>query len=180
MHELPLEFRKDPNLLNIVASVGQPLKIDPLTSSLYHDSYTRVLVDIDFSQPLIERILARMRDEDNRLDFNFFVGILHEKLVNFYTLCKIFNHATPDCRKGSINHLNKGNGNNGKQTTLQNGSVTGAGIVFCKPAGRAYNGGSALHGGKELGINRLLASHSNSSSQLGRKGQRTVLTDPKI
>lgn len=52
LHDIPLEYRKEHNILNIAGGVGLPLKINPLTSSLYHGLYARVHVDIDFAQPL--------------------------------------------------------------------------------------------------------------------------------
>lgn len=83
--DLPLDYRKDQNVLNIVAGVGLPLKIDPLTRNLYHDAYARVLVDVDFTQPLSEKNLTKMFDEDSNIDVNFSSPIQYEKLPNFCT-----------------------------------------------------------------------------------------------
>lgn len=52
IHQLPLEFHKEQNVLNIAGGVGLPLKIDPLMLNLYHGMYARVLVVVDLSQLL--------------------------------------------------------------------------------------------------------------------------------
>lgn len=49
LHDLPLEYRKVQNILNITVDVGLPLKIDLLTLNLYHGMYVSVLVDVDFT-----------------------------------------------------------------------------------------------------------------------------------
>lgn len=54
LHDIQLEFRKEQNMLIIAGGVGLPLKIDPLTISLYHGMYVLVLVDVDLSQPLLQ------------------------------------------------------------------------------------------------------------------------------
>lgn len=48
MYKLPLEYRKEQNIINITRGIGLLLRIDPITLSLYHGLYARVLVDIDF------------------------------------------------------------------------------------------------------------------------------------
>lgn len=63
LHDGPWEYSKEQNVLNITVGVGLPLKIDRLTLSYYHGTYARVLVDVDLSQPLPGRILARIWDE---------------------------------------------------------------------------------------------------------------------
>lgn len=60
---MPLEFRKEQNLLNISIVVGLPIKIDLATINMYQGLYTRVLVDVDVSRILLERILASLKNE---------------------------------------------------------------------------------------------------------------------
>lgn len=67
--------------------------------NLYHALFARVLVDIDFSQPQLERILANLRDEENSLDIGFFVVISYERLPKFCVECSAFTHNTEDCRR---------------------------------------------------------------------------------
>lgn len=43
LHNLPLEFRKEHNVLNITGEIGLPLKLDPITLSLYHGWYAGCL-----------------------------------------------------------------------------------------------------------------------------------------
>lgn len=71
MYDLPLEYKKEQNILNITGGVGMPLQIDTLTISLYHCLYARVLVDVDFTQPLTEKILAKMTDVESNLGSAF-------------------------------------------------------------------------------------------------------------
>lgn len=104
LHELPLEFRKKQNVQNVATGVGLPLKIDPL--SHYHGTYARVLVDVDFTQPLPKRILAKMIDEKSNLDVIFFVPISYEKLPRFSESYLMFNHGMEGCKK-SKNFQNK-------------------------------------------------------------------------
>lgn len=58
-------------MLNIVGGVGLPLKMDPLTLSLYHGTYARVLVDDYFSSSIPEKILAKLVDKENNIDISF-------------------------------------------------------------------------------------------------------------
>lgn len=98
--ELPLEYRKEQNVLNIVGGIGLPLKIDPLSLNLYCGMYARVLVDVDLTQPLPERILVKMIDIENRLDISFFVPVFYELLPKFCINCVAFTHSTDDCKIG--------------------------------------------------------------------------------
>lgn len=44
---IPLEVKKNQNLLNITATVGTPLKIDTTKINLYQGLCARVLVDVE-------------------------------------------------------------------------------------------------------------------------------------
>lgn len=70
--------------------VGLPLKIDPLARSSYHGAHARVLVSVDFTQSLPEKVLKKMFDKDNTIDIIFFVLIHYEKLLKFCTVGRIF------------------------------------------------------------------------------------------
>lgn len=97
LYELPLEYHKEQNVLNIAGRVGLPLKIDPLSLSLYHEMYTRVLIDVDLTQPLPEKILVKMIDKENNLDISFFVPVFYETIPKFCINCATFSHSTVDC-----------------------------------------------------------------------------------
>lgn len=101
IHGLPLEFRKEQSVLNVAGGVGLPLKIDPLSLSLYHGRFSRVLVDVDLSQTLPEQILVKMEDADSNLDVSFFVQISYESLPKYYSTCQNFTHTTEDCSRST-------------------------------------------------------------------------------
>lgn len=71
IYRLPLEFRGKQNLINITAMVGASLMIDPSTLTMYQGLYTRVLVDMDLSRRLPERILASLKNDKKNINFNF-------------------------------------------------------------------------------------------------------------
>lgn len=79
-----------------------PFKIDPLTLSLYHGRYARILVDVDLFLALPEKILVKMIDVNNNLDIFFFIQVVYKTLPQFCTRCATFNHATMDCNKEQI------------------------------------------------------------------------------
>lgn len=93
------------------------LKIDPLTSNFYHGTYVRVLVDVDFKQPLPGIIVAKMLDTKSNLYVSFFVMIIYEKLPGFCKNCLVFNHDRRYCKK------NRNIQNKGKMMT-ENGITT--------------------------------------------------------
>lgn len=99
LYDLPLEFRKEQNLLTIAAGVRVLLQIDSLTLSLYHGLYASVLVEIDFLQLRPERILAKLRDEKSKLDLSFFVPVSYEILPKFCMGCIAFTHDSTECKK---------------------------------------------------------------------------------
>lgn len=56
-----------------------PLKIDPLTLEIYRGTYARLLVDIDFSYELSERILLKMKQVERNIYVSFFSRYLIQK-----------------------------------------------------------------------------------------------------
>lgn len=102
-HNLPLEYRKQQNILNIAGGVRLTLKINPLPISLYHKLYARVFVDIDFTQPLPETILVKMIHEESKLNISRFVSIEYKKLPKFCSKCFVFSHKTSECKNGRNN-----------------------------------------------------------------------------
>lgn len=55
--------------------VGLPVGIDPLMISLYNEVYARILVKVDLTRALPERILVTKTNPNNCNDFEFFVDI---------------------------------------------------------------------------------------------------------
>lgn len=97
-----------------------PLKIDPLTLSLYQGQYARVLVDINMKNPLLERIIVKLQDENSGIDVSFYVMISYEKLPDFYAVCSTFNRSTEGCGGTSNASFN---GHNIQNSSTWRGSV---------------------------------------------------------
>lgn len=72
--ELPLEYRKTQNLLNITRGVGLPWKIDRQTLNLSQGIYARILVEVDLVNPLPERLLVTRRDKEGNVMEDFFLS----------------------------------------------------------------------------------------------------------
>lgn len=72
IHGLPLEYWHPSNLYNITRGTGLPLKVNKKTLELENDMFAIVLVDVDISKHLPEKILVK------RKNLNFFVGIIYE------------------------------------------------------------------------------------------------------
>lgn len=101
-----LEFRRAQNLYNIARGVGLPIKIDPSTLSPYHDHYTRVLVEINLSNPLPKRILVSKKNADNTTEFEFFVGVFYKRLPNYCSVCLTTGHNDTACNRKGIRKVN--------------------------------------------------------------------------
>lgn len=57
--------------MNIEATIGLPIKIDPATLSMYQGLYARVLVNVDVSRRLPERILASLKNKRSHVNVIF-------------------------------------------------------------------------------------------------------------
>lgn len=99
MYGIPLEFRKEHNLMNIASAVGTPLKIDPTTVSTYQGLHARVLVDVDVSNILPKKVLASLKTEKKDLNISFFVNFSFEKLSSFYGFYKALGYSDGNCSK---------------------------------------------------------------------------------
>lgn len=103
IYDLPLEFRKEQNIMNITASIGLPLKIDQLMLSLSQRLYARVLVDVDLKTPTRKNISQTAR----RREWHW-----HEKLSIFCAYCFAFTYSTVECWRvglctGTVNQVRK-------------------------------------------------------------------------
>lgn len=81
--ELSLVFRKEKIVLNIARGMGLPLKIDLMSLNLYHGMYAHILVNVNMSRPLLEKILEKMIEAETNVDISFFVQIIYESMPKF-------------------------------------------------------------------------------------------------
>lgn len=77
------------------------MKIDDATINLFQGVYARLLVDVDISKWLPDKILATLKAEDKSFGVNFFVGVTYEYLPKFCSFCKLIGHGVMDYRKRS-------------------------------------------------------------------------------
>lgn len=86
-------------MFNIVSGIKLPIKIDPLTISLYHGMYARILVETDMARPPSEIILVKKINHKNYNDFKFFMDLEYETLPKFCQNCGIIGHDLKNCRR---------------------------------------------------------------------------------
>ncbi|WJX72803.1 hypothetical protein P8452_56645 [Trifolium repens] len=87
-----------PNIIFAIASsIGTPICIDSITAKPMLErtfgQFVRVLVDMDLSQTLRDKVLIE------RVGFAFFVDIDYENLPPFCTNCKLIGHHVGNCKK---------------------------------------------------------------------------------
>jgi hypothetical protein len=90
-----------PNIIFAIASsIGTPICIDSFTAKPMLErtfgQFVRVLVDMDLSQTLRDKVLVE------RIGFAFFVDIDYENLPHFCTNCKMIGHHIGICKKLSF------------------------------------------------------------------------------
>lgn len=95
-------------------------RIDPHTISLYNGIYARILVEVDLSRPLPERILVMKKNQNSINDFEFIVDIEFENLPKFCEFCAMLGHVTTACRKKDFNDKNQRS-----QTEMVDGNCAG-------------------------------------------------------
>lgn len=96
---LPLEYRKEQNLLNVARGAGIPLKIDLKTLNPELGIYARVLVEVDFNNYILERILVKRRNPRTLAEEDFFVEVVYEKFLFFCTHFTVIGHEATSCRR---------------------------------------------------------------------------------
>jgi hypothetical protein len=94
-----------PNILFAIASsVGTPICIDAITAKPMMErtfgQFVRVLVDMDLSNPLRDKVLVE------RKGFAFFVDLDYENLPPFCSHCKVIGHHVGICKK--LNYVDDG------------------------------------------------------------------------
>lgn len=107
VYNLPLEFRKPHNLMNIAMGVSVSIKIDPLTLSLYHGMFARILVAVDLSKLLTRRVLVTMKEQTSGLDIEFFADVEFESIRKYCVHCNVIGHEAMECRNGARLFINQ-------------------------------------------------------------------------
>lgn len=83
LHGLAREYWRPVILFEIAGVLGTPLALDEVTKKITFGHFARVLIKIDITSDLHERILVE------RKDFDFYVDVEYEKLPLFCNSCKI-------------------------------------------------------------------------------------------
>ena len=68
------------------------MALDEVTKKRTFGHYARVLIEIDITSDMHERILVE------RKDFDFYVDVEYEKLPSFCNSCKIIGHSFKNCK----------------------------------------------------------------------------------
>jgi len=74
-------------LFEIVGALDTPLGLDEVTKKRNFSHFSRVLIELDLTSNLRERILVQ------RKDFDFYVDFEYEKLPPFCNSCEIVGHS---------------------------------------------------------------------------------------
>ena len=77
-------------MFEIAGALGTPLALDEATNKRTFGHYARVLIEVDLTLELRERILVE------RKDFDFYVDVEFEKLPPFCNSCQIVGHSVFD------------------------------------------------------------------------------------
>ncbi|MCH82982.1 hypothetical protein A2U01_0003796 [Trifolium medium] len=97
IYGLSQEYWRPKILFAIASSVGTPICTDAIAAKPMFERtfghFARVLVDMDLTQPLRNKVLVE------RKGFAFFVDLDYENLPNFCTHCKIVGHYLEICKK---------------------------------------------------------------------------------
>jgi hypothetical protein len=106
-------------LFTIAGSLGTPICIDAVTAKPMHErtfgQFARVLIDIDFLQPLRYKLLVE------RKGYAFFVDLEYEHIPDFCTECKMIGHSIENCYRWKKEEELKGvKENNTRQKVPEN------------------------------------------------------------
>ena len=92
LHGLAREYWRPVILFEIAGALGTRLALDEVTKKRIFGHYARVLIEIDITSDMHERILVE------RKDFDFYVDVEYEKLPSFCDSCKIIGHSFKNCK----------------------------------------------------------------------------------
>ncbi|MCL7035597.1 hypothetical protein MKW94_025798 [Papaver nudicaule] len=87
-----LEYWTEKILLTLGKCIGRPIKVHDDTLNFKHGYYASVLVEVDFANPVPERILIRSKFGE------FYQKVEIPKVPKFCTRCKIVGHLDSECR----------------------------------------------------------------------------------
>lgn len=97
LYGLSQEYWRPNIIFAIASSIGTPICLDSVTAKPMLErtfgQFARVLVDMDLSQTLRDKVLVE------RIGFAFFVDIDYENLPHFCTNCKMIGHHIGICKK---------------------------------------------------------------------------------
>jgi len=92
LHGLFREYWRKKTLFEIAGALGTHLALDEATSKRTFGHYARVLIEVDLTLELRERILVE------RKDFDFYVDVEFQKLPPFCKSCQIVGHSVKNCK----------------------------------------------------------------------------------
>jgi hypothetical protein len=92
IHGLAREYWQPKILFEIAGALGSPLALDEATKKRTFGHFARILIDVDLSSNLHERILVE------RNDFDFYVDVEYENIPPFCNSCQIIGHSVNNCK----------------------------------------------------------------------------------
>ncbi|XP_024171838.1 uncharacterized protein LOC112177819 [Rosa chinensis] len=91
--DLGFAYWEPQTLFEIASGIGMPVKLDPRTANRSIGLYARILIDVDLSKPLIEKLqISRANGEIVS------VGVEYETCPNFCEVCCTVGHPASKCR----------------------------------------------------------------------------------
>ncbi|XP_061999038.1 uncharacterized protein LOC133716345 [Rosa rugosa] len=91
--DLGFAYWDQQTLFEIASGIGTPLKLDPRTKNRTVGLFARILVDVDFSQPLHDKLrITRANGEV------VVIGVEYESEPDICTRCGIVGHVAGTCR----------------------------------------------------------------------------------
>lgn len=91
--DLGYAYWEHQTLFEIAKGVGMPIKLDPRTTDRSLGLYARILVEVDFSRPLLDQLKV-FRAEGHSVT----VGIEYETKPNVCGLCGLVGHLDSNCK----------------------------------------------------------------------------------
>lgn len=129
IHGLSQEYWCPRIVFAITSSIRTPICIDPTSNKSAFERpfrhFVRVLVDLDLTKDLIDKIL------DERIGFAFFVDIEYEKVPKLCSFCSCIGHSASICKRkvttskepnGNQKHKKVDNNTKGKKSCGNGGN----------------------------------------------------------
>ncbi|KAK2360275.1 hypothetical protein QL285_085560 [Trifolium repens] len=92
IHGLAREYWQPKILFEIAGALGSPLALDEATKKRTFGHFARILIDVDLSSNLHERVLVEWND------FDFYVDVEYENIPPFCNSCQIIGHSVNNCK----------------------------------------------------------------------------------